>query len=479
MNIKNLHHIKLTLLFTLLFPCITWAINVPFVLFPIENYNQNVDTWLPPTNANYTTPLLPPAQQEKKFQAFLNHYFSVWHEKNIQKIFQTTNGILLTEKKFLAQFSNNNKPAEKIGYGVNFRPYSQQWIEHIAYNVNISQLTSLKFNPKNRAIMVNNTSLRELPTHNPHFYRLDLAGQGYPFDNMQTVTVWAGTPVYIIEQSRDKAWSLILAPNIIGWAETNTLANINEHFMNIWEKNARHQLVAITQTEATIETTNKKQKIFLSTAYIGAIFPIINKNSQNWEILFPYKNITGKAEILHAFINKNQADIMPLKATPRNFAYLLKSLQNRPYGWGGLYFYNDCSSELRNLFTPFGIWLPYNTSAQKSVGKLVDLSQKSYTERIHYLIKNGHPLMTMVYIEGHIFLYLGNFPNPRDLKHALMAMTYQDVWALKMHENAQDGRAIIGKSVFLPLLSTYPENKAFISQANREIFQLIYLDNPK
>jgi hypothetical protein len=56
-----------------------------------------------------------------------------------------------------------------------------------------------------------------------------------------------------------------------------------------------------------------------------------------------------------------------------------------------------------------------------------------------------------------------------------MVMTYQNIWALKTHKNDQDGRAVIGESVFLPLLPSYPENKAFISQANRDMFQLIYL----
>ena len=29
-----------------------------------------------------------------------------------------------------------------------------------------------------------------------------------------------------------------------------------------------------------------------------------------------------------------------------------------PYGWGGMYFYNNCSAELKSLFTPFGFGYP-------------------------------------------------------------------------------------------------------------------------
>lgn len=51
-----------------------------------------------------------------------------------------------------------------------------------------------------------------------------------------------------------------------------------------------------------------------------------------------------------------------------------------------MYFYNDCTAELKNLFTPFGIWLPRNSGAQAEFIKenfyAVDMSAATPLEMI-------------------------------------------------------------------------------------------------
>ncbi len=42
-------------------------------------------------------------------------------------------------------------------------------------------------------------------------------------------------------------------------------------------------------------------------------------------------------------------------------------------------------------------------------------------------MKQGHPLMTIVHIHGHVFLYLGNYPDPKSKQGSLIARTYQNI----------------------------------------------------
>ncbi len=90
-----------------------------------------------------------------------------------------------------------------------------------------------------------------------------------------------------------------------------------------------------------------------------------------------------------------------------------------------MYFYNDCSAELKSLFTPFGVWLPRHSSAQVYAGKMLDMSKDNEEQRLTYLIEKAHQLITLVYIGGHIVLFIGNYPNPNGPYHTTMAMTYQ------------------------------------------------------
>jgi len=157
---------------------------------------------------------------------------------------------------------------------------------------------------------------------------------------------------------------------------------------------------------------------------------------------------------------------MPLPATPHQFSMVLATLLGRPYGWGGTHFYDDCSQELKSLFAPFGIWLPRHSAGQVSAGKMVDKSESSINQRLQFLIKNGHPLMTIVYIGNHVVLYVSADKG--------IVMTYQDVWGL--HPASGDRRAVIGGSVFLPMLKQYPEDRGLSSLAGRGYFQVAFLD---
>ena len=48
-------------------------------------------------------------------------------------------------------------------------------------------------------------------------------------------------------------------------------------------------------------------------------------------------------------------------------------ISRQPYGYGGLYDNRDCSAMTRDLFAPFGLYLPRNSSEQARGGKVVPL----------------------------------------------------------------------------------------------------------
>jgi len=157
---------------------------------------------------------------------------------------------------------------------------------------------------------------------------------------------------------------------------------------------------------------------------------------------------------------------MPYRATPAHMAVLLKALQGRPYGWGGTGGYNDCSLELKSLFTPFGIWLPRHSATQVEGPAMVDLSAQPFQARIDYLTRYGKPFLTIIDIRGHVMLYLGN----RMLNGQSVPIVYEDMWGLTPSDASR--RAIIGQSVIFPLLSHFPEDSGLQSQAARPVFRL-------
>lgn len=446
-------------------------------LFPIENYEQDLKYWFQPTDANYDEPLLSEEMQRSHMIRFFNHYFgsrSPWEPGFINEILQTPapDSLRSIEQAILSKYSNDNQPPETLGYAENFRPITSEWIRHIAENIDFNSFNHLAYQDKHRAIAVDNLAARMLPTEEVHFYSYKLAGQGYPFDNLQMSAIWAGTPLYVLMESHDHAWVLVVTPELIGWVKTNGIAYASPAFINVWKSFAKKNLAAIIQTQTPL-LDEKGQYRF--TAYVGSIFPAV-KTSSELQLLLPIADVNRQAVIQYGQASEDQATLMPLKATTHQFTHVISHLIGRPYGWGSLYFYNDCSAELKNLLTPFGIWLPRHSSNQVYAGHLVDLSLESKEKRLSYLMQNGHRFLTLVYIGGHVMMYVGNHPNPRDKNHATMAMTYQDIWGLS--PNPPTRRSVIGKSVLFPLLLQYPEDENLITLAGKKYFQVAFLDEP-
>jgi hypothetical protein len=75
--------------------------------------------------------------------------------------------------------------------------------------------------------------------------------------------------------------------------------------------------------------------------------------------------------------------------------------------------------------------------------------------------------MTIIYIGGHVMLYLGTQEET--------PITYQNVLGLAPVN--RDKRYVIGQAVLFPLLKYYPEYPDAKSLANSSYFKLIFLDD--
>lgn len=448
-------------------------------IFPLDNYSQNVDEWINPVLANYTQSLLDTDYQEQRLTQLKHTYFgtlnndnSPWSEGHIKYVLNSqteSKNIYNGVKSSLADFDNSHQDTKHISYAMNYRPHTQIWWDKISANTNFTQFQNLNYNKKNRAIAVTNLSLRGLPTEDSAFYSYKIAGEGYPFDNLSISAVYAGTPVYILGSSLDKQWYLLMAPEYIGWVKANGIAMVDDKFINTWQRAAYKNIVGIANSNVSIIEEKSNQYQF--SGYVGMIFPLVRHADKFNEIYIPQKLANGMAVVAKARVPVADASVLPLEATPQNFAKLFKVLQGRPYGWGSLEFYTDCSAEMKAIYTMFGFYLPRNTKHQRDAGKTVDISALSRNDRLDYLIKNADPLLTLVRLKGHILMYVGTYKYANGSE---VAMTYQQMWGLSPQNRTS--RAVIGQSIFLPLLTSFPEDTDLGSQLDNSVFELIYLD---
>ncbi|RAS35786.1 SH3 domain-containing C40 family peptidase [Paraburkholderia bryophila] len=451
-------------------------------LFPIAHYDQNVDHWLEPDSASYDTPFLSPADQQAQVKALYARYFgtgsnapSPWNSAFVAMRVYRQQGadIAALQQRRLDKFDNTGKSGAALGYGENFRPHDKAWIDAIAQNENVAQFTQdAAYRPERRAIATTNLMVRELPTIDPSFYDHRLAGEGYPFDNLQISAVRPGTPLYVLGSTLDGAWRYVQTPEVQGWVRSDGVGMTDDRFVDTWRAATAKSLGAVIVASAPVRDN---RGVFRFDAPAGTLLPLVARtaaSAASQPLLVPARDADGQALIRSATLNDTQIAATPLAATPRHLAMLMKTLIGRPYGWGNSGLYNDCSSELQSIFATFGVWLPRHSSTQMNAGRMVDLSASTPAQRLDYLAQHGVPLRTLIYIGGHVMLYIGNTTR----NGVAVPVVYQDVWGLRPADDSR--RAVIGGSVILPLLEHIPEDPTLQSLAATPIFQVSILGAP-
>jgi cell wall-associated NlpC family hydrolase len=369
--------------------------------------------------------LIPPDQAKGYDQKYNQAFFFPWHLK------ETQSGKELAAARFQRYLMNP-------GFGEKQRPHSADWVERLAGRADLEKVSPSGF----RAITTAHTDLRELPTREPHFDR----DGGYPFDNLQYSAVEVNTPVYVYHQTKDRTWVLVFSHYGTGWVPSGDLAPVENNFISTWENNP---LVAVIKDQASIRD---QAGTILLRASVGSLFPVTGESEEGYRILTASGNKKKNASGKRAIIPKAVAVVKPHKITPSNIARLGNELLHKPYGWGGISENRDCSATLKDLFAPFGIWLPRDSQDQGSHGLFISLESLPAEEKERSILKDGIPFLTLIRTEGHIMLYIGSYQG--------RAVVFHNTWGVPTRDlQGREGKKIIGRSIVSTLyLGMDPKN---------------------
>lgn len=334
------------------------------------------------------------------------------------------------------------------GYAENLQPWSEEHWRALAENCNMAAFPSLApqgvvtgqigdGNP-NSAIITRTTSMRVLPTIRPMFLDPAKAGQGYPFDMLQNAVLWIGTPVYVSHSSADGAWLFCETGFAGGWVRTLDVAFTDAEFRNRYESG---RYAAIVKDAVPLRNYSGR---FLDMAYIGTILPVARfVPGEPLSVLVPGRGVSGMAGIEEAPVADGDGAVKPLPMTARLVAELGNRMMGQPYGWGGLYENRDCSAAMRDLFLPFGIWLPGYSGAQGKAYAAVRLADQSPDEKEQGIRQHGVPFGTLVWMPGHIGLYVGQWQGRAAMFHV--------AWGLRTMDEGVEGRLILGRALVTSL----------------------------
>ena len=320
-----------------------------------------------------------------------------------------------------------------VAYGENLQPLKSEWFKKMLRQANFKQFGKIS----RYGITLHFTSLRNFPTHKPLFRDPNRAGEGFPFDYLQNSAVHANEPIYISHYSKDRAWTYIYTSYASGWVPSHSIAYMSKKQRKKW-KNSKP--VYILKEKIPLYDTNGH---FLFYSRIGMRLSFLKKRG-----LYTYARAVApgafnKPTFVYIRFKHKDVATKPLHLNVKNLTKITKGVMNSNYGWGGLYEERDCSSTLRDIYTPFGIWVPRNSRQQSKVGKMISLKGLDVEEKEKKIKTEGIPFETFLHRRGHIMLYLGVYEDNIMILH--------NMWGIKTVNDEKEGRVIVGKVVISTL----------------------------
>ncbi len=375
---------------------------------------------IPQDISYFTASFFPKTDLSKLQKGFEDAYFSVW---NYERPKDALNSIKWPFYLYKAGES----------YGENLQPYTEEFFSEMHKNANFGAYLTLN----KKALTIKHANIRSFPTIQPLFKDPSQAGEGFPFDYLQNSSLEANKPVFVSHFSEDKEWVYIFSSFTSGWLQSDEIVFLDDEYTDKWKK---AQQVFIIKEGVPLYSLDGD---FLYKSKIGMIFALIEEDAYSYTVLTvsSYKHM--QPLFLKTKISKNIAHKGYLDFNKTNFEMIFAEVAKSKYGWGGIYEQRDCSSTLRDLFAPFGVWLPRNSFAQSKVGKVVQLESYSDDGKIRLIESEAIPFETFLYKQGHIALYIGTYDNE--------PVVFQNVWGIKTTDHlGKEGRIIIGK----PVIST-------------------------
>lgn len=349
-------------------------------------------------------------------QKFRRNFFAPWKAGKMSRA---------TLREFEAVL--NWAPGRR-GYAENLRPWSDAAWEKMRYNAALDDVSQ----ERRAAIVVRHADLRLAPTVKPRFARIEGAGQGWPFDDFQQSSMAAGTPLMVHHASRDGAWLLVQSPMAWGWVEAGSVAFVDESFKNLWQSAL---LGCVVREGVSLRSAGA----FLALADIGTVLPMSGQT-----VLVPVRGADGRAAAAHAFVEEGSVLPMPQPLSAQAVAVIGDRMMGENYGWGGMYGNRDCSAMMRDLFAPFGIWLPRNSAAQAKAGDFHGVQDLSAENKADAILRGAEPFRTLLWLPGHIGLYVGRFDG--------RPVFFHDIWGVRSRlRDGREGRVILGRAVITGL----------------------------
>ena len=286
--------------------------------------------------------------------------------------------------------------------------------------------------PTRFGMAVQRTALRAFPSALRVFSR---AGET-DIDRFQESALFPGDAVVIAHTSADGQWLFVVSARYAAWVMATAIAEGPRDTVLGYALRTPFRII----TGAKPRTVFTREQPALSELQLdmgvrvplAALPPDQAVNGQHpytaWTLDLPIRDAAGKLAFAPALLPKtadSSAAALPL--TRANILRQAFKFLGERYGWGHSYNGRDCSGFVSDVYRSMGVQMPRNTSAQavSRVFSRTHFEADSSRATRMAAIKALH-VGDLIYIPGHVMLYIGNIDGAPYVIHDTNGGSYLD-----------------------------------------------------
>jgi len=298
-------------------------------------------------------------------------------------------------------------------YDVQGRPIEAARLDEIVAGLALDAIPAQR--PLQYGLVVHRAALRTFPTG----LRVFSSNDDTDIDRFQESALFPGDAVAVLHESRDGRWLFVASERYNAWIEKQYVATGSAEQVFGYAHKAPFRIV--TGAIAFTSYTPEQPQLSRLQLDMGVRVPVLADwpidqpvNGQHpytaHVVELPLRNADGSLSLAPALLPRvedTSADYLPL--TPRNLITQAFKFLGERYGWGHSYDTRDCSGFVSEIYRPFGVLMPRNTSAQ-AVSPALDRIAFDKRDAAAKRMQAVRELQVgdLVYIPGHVMVTLGH-----------------------------------------------------------------------
>ncbi|WP_438862462.1 C40 family peptidase [Neptunicella sp.] len=320
------------------------------------------------------------------------------------------------------------------------------------YTDNLALDSIQSSNPVRYGMAVTREILRTFPTHERVFNQ----GMDTDLDRFQETGIFPGDPVAVLHASKDNQWYLVQNYHYLAWVPQSAIALSDKDTIRSYAQ--AEPFVVVTGSKAYTTFVPEQPQISEIQLDMGTRLPLVKAEDlptqlygQNpyasYMVRLPVRDEQGKLHITSALIARSQdMHVGYLPMTSKNIITQAFKFLGERYGWGHDYNGRDCTGFVGEVYKSFGMKLPRNSGEQGhgQYGLNNRFDKQSTTEQKLAVIQRMQ-VGDLIYIPGHVMMYLGDDNGQPYIIHDVKGLGYLD-------ENGQMYRGTLNGVSVTPLL---------------------------